>query len=115
MQAGRLNAARQSAGRPTPETIRGPEDVRALDVPGLQRLAEEVRRFLLASVSTTGGHIGANLGTVELTLALHKVFRSPQDAILFDTGHQGYTHKIVTGRAGRFPTLNRYGGLNRFL
>lgn len=114
MQASRLNAPVRTE-TPTPETIRGPEDVQALDVAGLERLAEEVRRFLLASVSTTGGHIGANLGTIELTLALHKVFRSPHDAILFDTGHQGYTHKIVTGRAGRFPTLNRYGGLNRFL
>jgi 1-deoxy-D-xylulose-5-phosphate synthase len=74
-----------------------------------------VRRFLLAQVSQTGGHIGANLGTVELTLALHRVFDSPRDTLLFDTGHQGYTHKIVTGRAARFPSLNRYGGLNRFL
>ena len=98
-----------------PETIRGPADLEALDVAGLERFAAEVRRFLVANVSRTGGHIGANLGTVELTLALHKVFDSPQDAILFDTGHQGYTHKIVTGRAGRFPTLNSLGGLNRFL
>ncbi len=99
----------------TPETIRGPQDLKALDAAGLARFAEEVRRFLLASVSRTGGHIGANLGTVELTLALHKVFDSPRDAIVFDTGHQGYTHKIVTGRAGLFPTLNSFRGMNRFL
>ena len=98
-----------------PENIREPAELRALDLEGLTRFAAEVRRFLLANVSKTGGHIGANLGTVELTLALHRVFDSPRDAILFDTGHQGYTHKLVTGRAGRFPTLNSYGGLNRFL
>ncbi len=99
----------------TPESIRAPEELRALSLSELERFAEDVRRFLLANVSQTGGHIGANLGTVELTLALHRVFDSPRDALLFDTGHQGYTHKIVTGRAGRFPTLNSYGGLNRFL
>lgn len=99
----------------TPENIRAPDELRALDLGELARFAEDVRRFLLANVSRTGGHIGANLGTVELTLALHRVFDSPRDAILFDTGHQGYTHKIVTGRAGRFPTLNTRGGLNRFL
>jgi 1-deoxy-D-xylulose-5-phosphate synthase len=102
-------------GALTPETLRGPEDLKALDVPALERLAEDVRRFLLATISRTGGHIGANLGTVELTLALHKVFDSPRDAIVFDTGHQGYTHKIVTGRAALFPTLNSRGGMNRFL
>lgn len=99
----------------TPENIRGPAELRALSLHELERFAEDVRRFLLATVSQTGGHIGANLGTVELTLALHRVFDSPRDKILFDTGHQGYTHKIVTGRAARFPTLNTYGGLNRFL
>ncbi len=99
----------------TPGTIRGPEDLKALDVPALERFAEKVRRFLLAEVSRTGGHIGANLGTVELTLALHKAFDSPRDALVFDTGHQGYTHKVVTGRAALFPSLNRYGGMNRFL
>jgi 1-deoxy-D-xylulose-5-phosphate synthase len=99
----------------TPETIREPRELRALSLDELARFAEDVRRFLLASVSRTGGHIGANLGTVELTLALHRVFDSPRDALVFDTGHQGYTHKLVTGRAARFPTLNTYGGLNRFL
>ena len=113
MHAGRLSTATTSA--PTPETIRSPGELRALDFAALERFAEEVRRFLLAQVSQTGGHIGANLGTVELTLALHRVFDSPRDTLLFDTGHQGYTHKIVTGRAARFPSLNRYGGLNRFL
>ncbi len=100
---------------PTAETIRGPEELRALDLAGLERFAEDVRRFLLAEVSRTGGHIGANLGTVELTLALHRVFESPREALVFDTGHQGYTHKIVTGRAPLFHTLNSAGGLSRFL
>lgn len=75
----------------------------------------QVRRFLLDHVSKTGGHIGANLGTVELTIALHACFETPRDALLFDTGHQGYTHKLLTGRAGLFPSLNRHGGMNRFL
>lgn len=113
MQANRLTTAPPPAL--TPETIRSPEELRALDLPGLKRFADEVRRFLLASVARTGGHIGANLGTVELTLALHKVFESPREPILFDTGHQGYTHKLVTGRAEMFPTLNQLGGMNRFL
>jgi 1-deoxy-D-xylulose-5-phosphate synthase len=107
-----------SAGARTrlrPETIRTPAELRALDLPELARFAADVRRFLLENVSRTGGHIGANLGTVELTLALHLVFDSPRDALVFDTGHQGYTHKIVTGRAARFPSLNRLGGMNRFL
>lgn len=99
----------------TPESIREPAELKTLSLGELARFAEDVRRFLLANVSRTGGHIGANLGTIELTLALHRVFDSPRDALLFDTGHQGYTHKIVTGRAARFPTLNSYGGLNRFL
>jgi 1-deoxy-D-xylulose-5-phosphate synthase len=116
MSARRVSALVTDAlAAPSPETIRSPAELRALDLDELARFAEDVRRFLLANVSVTGGHIGANLGTVELTLALHRVFDSPRDAILFDTGHQGYTHKIVTGRAHLFPTLNRAGGMNRFL
>jgi 1-deoxy-D-xylulose-5-phosphate synthase len=98
-----------------PETIRGPKELRSLSLTGLARFADEVRRFLLANVSRTGGHIGANLGTIELTLALHRVFDSPREPLVFDTGHQGYTHKIVTGRAGMFPSLNTFRGMSRFL
>jgi len=98
-----------------PETIRTPDGVAELGSGELKTLADDVRRFLLANISKTGGHIGANLGTVDLTVALHKCFRSPEDAILFDTGHQGYTHKILTGRSHLFPSLNTYGGMNRFL
>ena len=113
MEQGSLE--RVEEGRVRPESIRGPEEIRDLSVEELETLADDVRAFLLANVSKTGGHIGANLGTVELTIALHRAFRSPEDAILFDTGHQGYTHKILTGRADRFPTLNKKGGMNRFL
>jgi 1-deoxy-D-xylulose-5-phosphate synthase len=81
----------------------------------LSQLAYQIREFLVDSISITGGHIGANLGTVELGIALHYEFNSPLDRIIWDTGHQGYTQKILTGRAQLFPTLNTYGGMNRFL
>lgn len=92
-----------------------PENLRDCPLAELDQLASKVRSFLLDNISQTGGHIGANLGTVELTIALHRVFRSPQEPLLFDTGHQGYTHKLLTGRADLFPSLNSYGGMNRFL
>jgi 1-deoxy-D-xylulose-5-phosphate synthase len=92
-----------------------PERVRAASFAELAELAAKIRRFLIESNAATGGHIGANLGTIELSLALHKVFESPADKIIWDTGHQGYTHKIVTGRADRFRTLNTFGGMSRFL
>ena len=81
----------------------------------LEHLCEEIRNFLLLSNSKTGGHIGANLGVVELTVALHRVFDSPTDGLIFDTGHVGYTHKLLTGRKDLFPTLNSFGGMNRFI
>jgi len=90
-------------------------DIKALSVPELQTICEEIRAFLIESISKTGGHIGANLGTIELTVALHHVFESPQDRFLFDTGHQGYTQKILTGRQSLFPTLNQPQGMSRFL
>ncbi len=96
------------------DSIHGPEDLRPLDHEQLAALAEEIRTFLIASVSRTGGHLGPNLGAVELTLALHRVFDSPRDRILWDTGHQAYVHKIVTGRAARFPTLRQKGGLSGY-
>lgn len=97
------------------ESFAVPQDLRACTLEQLDDLAGQIRRFLLDNISRTGGHIGANLGTVELTIALHRVFRSPDEPLLFDTGHQGYTHKLLTGRAGLFPSLNSYGGMNRFL
>jgi len=81
----------------------------------LIELSDEVRQFLIDSTSKTGGHIGANLGTVELSIALHYLFDSPNDVMVWDTGHTGYTHKILTGRLDKFKTLNTYGGMNRFV
>ena len=81
----------------------------------LNNIAKEIRNFLIKSISETGGHIGANLSTVEMTIALHKVFSSPKDKFIFDTGHQGYTHKILTGRLKNFKTLNKFKGMSRFI
>ncbi len=96
------------------ETIRGPRDLRGLDRSQLDALAAEIRTFLVHAVSRTGGHLGPNLGVVELTLALHRVFDSPTDPILWDTGHQAYVHKIVTGRADGFGGLKQRGGLSGY-
>jgi 1-deoxy-D-xylulose-5-phosphate synthase len=95
------------------EQIGGPADVKAIPVDDLPRLAEEIRDFLIRSVSKTGGHLGPNLGVVELTIALHRVFGSPRDAIVFDTGHQSYVHKILTGRHD-FSGLRAQGGLSGY-
>src|SRR5688572_21347887 len=92
------------------ETIRGPRDLDALDRGQLVELAAEIRRFLVSEVSKTGGHLGPNLGVVELTMAIHRVFESPRDAIVFDTGHQSYVHKLLTGRQD-FSGLRMKGGL----
>ena len=95
-------------------SISGPRDLRRLDRDQLGALAEEIRDLLVTSVTRTGGHLGPNLGVVELTLALHRSFDSPHDRILWDTGHQAYVHKIVTGRAGQFEGLRRRGGLSGY-
>jgi 1-deoxy-D-xylulose-5-phosphate synthase len=94
--------------------ISEPADLQALSLPDLEALAGEIREFLVGKVSRTGGHLGPNLGAVELTLALHRVFRSPHDVLLFDTGHQAYVHKILTGRAAEFDTLRQAGGLSGY-
>ena len=94
--------------------VRGPGDLRRLSADELDRLAREIRHFLVAKVSRTGGHLGPNLGAVELTLALHRVFRSPQDVLLWDTGHQSYVHKMLTGRQAGFDELRREGGLSGY-
>jgi 1-deoxy-D-xylulose-5-phosphate synthase len=96
------------------DSIHGPGDLRRLDRAQLVVLAEEIRDFLITSVSRTGGHLGPNLGAVELTLALHRVFDSPHDRILWDTGHQAYVHKIVTGRAPGFGGLRQKDGLSGY-
>jgi 1-deoxy-D-xylulose-5-phosphate synthase len=96
------------------EVIRQPSDLRGLTTAELEQLASEIRDFVVAAVSETGGHLGSNLGAVELTLALHRVFDSPRDAILWDTGHQAYIHKIVTGRRGGFSQLRQAGGISGY-
>ena len=96
------------------DSVNSPADLRELSLEQTQDLARDIRQFLIAKVSATGGHLGPNLGVVELTLALHRVFDSPQDALLFDTGHQCYVHKIVTGRKGAFDTLRQRGGLTGY-
>ena len=93
------------------ESIKSPDDIKGLSQEELISLAQEIRTFLIEKVSKSGGHLGPNLGVVELTLALHRVFDSPRDVILFDTGHQSYVHKIVTGRAGDFDLLRQRGGI----
>lgn len=96
------------------ESITQPSDLRGLDQEQLAVLCEEIRSFILEKVSHTGGHLSPNLGVVELTLALHRVFDSPQDRFIWDVGHQAYVHKIITGRAGRFDVLRRTGGLSGY-
>ncbi len=95
--------------------IRSPEDVKALPMDELKDLAQEVRDELIQVLSKTGGHLGPNLGVVELTIALHRVFETPKDKFVFDVSHQGYVHKLLTGRADRFATIRQYEGLNGFL
>ncbi|TMH13852.1 MAG: hypothetical protein E6H70_13750, partial [Betaproteobacteria bacterium] len=96
------------------KTIDDPAALRALDRRGLQRLAEELRTFILESVSQTGGHLSSNLGTVELTIALHYVFNTPHDRIVWDVGHQTYPHKILTGRREAMSRIRMSGGISGF-
>ena len=86
-------------------SIKSPADLQGLSQDQLDQLSLEIRTFLINSVSKTGGHLGPNLGVVELSIAIHRIFESPKDVILFDTGHQSYVHKILTGRADRFEKL----------
>lgn len=96
------------------EQIRGPADLQYLSQRQLRDLASEIREFLIHKVAATGGHLGPNLGVVELTLALHRVFDSPHDPIIFDTGHQAYVHKMLTGRCQDFENLRKKGGLSGY-
>ena len=92
----------------------GPEDLKGLDAAQLNQLAEEIRHAMIATTAVTGGHLGPSLGVVELTIALHRVMHSPIDRIVFDTGHQAYPHKLLTGRLGRFGSLRQLGGIGGF-
>ena len=94
--------------------IHGPRDLDGLTPDQLRQLAAEIRSFLVENVARTGGHLGPNLGVVELTIAIHRVFDSPRDRIVLDTGHQSYVHKLVTGRAADFDQLRQEGGLSGY-
>lgn len=96
------------------EKVNNPNDLKKLSFSQLQELSEEIRDFLVQTVSKTGGHLSSNLGTVELTIAMHKVFDCPKDQFVWDVGHQAYTHKILTGRRGTFSTIRQEGGLSGF-
>ena len=96
------------------EKIKSPRDLDGMSYDSLDQLAGEIRKELIATVSSNGGHLASNLGVVELTLALHRVFHLPEDKIIFDVGHQSYVHKMITGRYSRFSTLRSYGGLSGF-
>lgn len=96
------------------EKIKSPEDLKMLSVDELNALASEIRRFLVSSISKTGGHLASNLGVVELTIAMHYCFSCPKDKFIWDVGHQAYTHKILTGRKDKFEVLRKYEGLSGF-
>ena len=96
------------------EHIQSPDDVKALDQAQIPQLCDEIRAFLVESVSQTGGHLASNLGAVELTIAIHRVYDTKRDRLLFDVGHQSYVHKLLTGRKNDFPSLRQYGGLAGF-
>src|SRR6476661_5910225 len=99
---------------PLLDTILSPADIRALDKAQLPQLAGELRQEVISAVSVTGGHLGAGLGVVELTVAIHHVFDTPRDRLIWDVGHQAYPHKILTGRRDRIRTLRQGGGLSGF-
>jgi 1-deoxy-D-xylulose-5-phosphate synthase len=94
--------------------VNSPEDIKKMSINEMDILAKDIRKFLVRSISKTGGHLASNLGVVELTLALHKVFNSPTDKIIWDVGHQSYVHKIITGRKSDFDTLRQFNGLSGF-
>ncbi|RYG17597.1 MAG: 1-deoxy-D-xylulose-5-phosphate synthase, partial [Caulobacteraceae bacterium] len=99
---------------PLLDTVKIPADMRGFDIPQLKQLAQEVRAETIDAVSVTGGHLGAGLGVVELTTALHHVFETPKDILIWDVGHQCYPHKILTGRRERIRTLRQGDGLSGF-
>src|SRR3989337_199067 len=110
-----LSTQNSTLGSPKYELLKSvnyPHELRALDPRLLPRLANELRAFLLESVSQTGGHLSSNLGTVELTIALHYVFDTPHDRLVWDVGHQTYGHKILTGRRENMKTLRMWGGIS---
>ena len=95
------------------DRINNPDDLKKLNLLEKNKLAEEIREYILEVVSKNGGHLASNLGVVELTIALHSVFDLPQDKIVWDVGHQSYVHKILTGRKEQMQTLRKFGGISR--
>ncbi|OQX94382.1 1-deoxy-D-xylulose-5-phosphate synthase, partial [candidate division KSB1 bacterium 4572_119] len=96
------------------DQINTPDDIKKLTIPELTSLAKQLREFIINNVSVTGGHLAPSLGVVELTLALHYLFETPKDKIVWDVGHQAYVHKILTGRKERFSTIRQYKGISGF-
>ncbi len=99
---------------PLLDTVDTPDDLRKLEPGQLRQLADELRAEMIDAVGTTGGHLGSGLGVVELTVAIHYVFNTPEDRLIWDVGHQAYPHKIITGRRDRIRTLRQGGGLSGF-
>ncbi|MCJ7806255.1 MAG: 1-deoxy-D-xylulose-5-phosphate synthase, partial [Clostridia bacterium] len=95
-------------------TLKLPDDLKTLNTDQLNEVAAEVREYMIKTVADNGGHLAASLGVVELTVALHSTYNSPQDRIIWDVGHQSYPHKLLTGRWDQFPTLRQFGGLSGF-
>src|SRR5436853_6915433 len=110
-----MTSASSKDGGSLLESIRGPADIKSIPERDLPQLAHEVRDKLIQVLSRTGGHLGPNLGVVELTIALHRVFETPKDRFVMDVSHQGYVHKMFTGRLDRIHTMRQYQGLNGFL
>ena len=96
------------------ERIKGPEEIKELSQEELTALAQEIREFLIEKISRTGGHLASNLGVVELTIALFCTLNLPEDKVIWDVGHQSYTHKILSGRMEEFDELRKYGGISGF-
>ena len=96
------------------DKIRKENDIKKLDEEQLKELADEIRQFLIEKISRTGGHLASNLGVVELTMALHLTLNFPEDKLIWDVGHQSYTHKLLTGRKDGFDDLRKYGGMSGF-
>jgi len=111
----KLDSFEASSGTRLLDAINSPADLKRLEEARLPQLAQEIRDELITILSQTGGHLGPNLGVVELTIALHRVFNTPKDKLVFDVSHQGYVHKLLTGRRDRFNTIRQYQGLNGFL
>ncbi len=96
------------------DKINSPEDLKTLSYGELGQLSKELREEIIKTISNNGGHLASSLGTVELTIAIHRIFNSPQDKIIWDVGHQAYAHKLVTGRKNQFSSIRKFGGLSGF-